>query len=189
MSASVGLSEVPNSFELGIQDTTKAVFVFDSGIYMDFDLSGSRRVSVRPGASQFLAEGILPGWYYIDVIGASMWVRGLPVYLSGGDSVAIQVGNDYLELNGRTFFSATQTRSTLFAFVPALAMDCVGCTTMPLLKFDGEQVDYIPPWVAVDPGWHTIEIYSPFDNVQLYYRTLFDNYTITRFTIYPISVN
>lgn len=188
-SASVGLYKVPSSYELGAYDTTKTVFVFDTGIYVDFDLSGSRRVAVRPGLSRFLAEGISPGWHYIDVIGASMWVRGLPVYLSGGDSVAIEVGNDYLNLDGRTFFSARRTKSTQFSFVPALAMNCVGCGAMPLLKFDGEQLDYVPPWVAVEPGWHTIEIYSPFDNVQLYYRALFDNYTITQFILYPVSMN
>ncbi len=187
--ATIGLSRVSEDFQLGLYDTTKTVLDFDSRINLDFDLNGSERVSVRPGLSKWLADGVMPGWFYLDVIGSSMWVRGLPVYLIGGDAIAIEADNDHLVLDGRPFFTAQQEKSTQFSFVPALSMSCAGCTRAPVLKFDGQQVDYAPPWISIDAGWHTIEIYSPFDNVHLYYRTLFDNYTITEFTFYPVSMN
>ncbi len=181
--------KVPGGFELGANDTTKTILIFDSGINVDFDLSGSNRIALQPGVSLRLADGISPGWYYADVIGASMWVRGLPVYFSGGDTVSFEIGNNHLNVDGRTFFSAFQEKSTRYPFTPMLSLRCTGCTARPLLKFDRNQVDYVPPWVAVSPGWHTIEIYSPFDNVQLYYRTLFDNFTVTQFNLYPIRMN
>jgi hypothetical protein len=188
-STSIGLSEVSDNYQLGMYDTTKTIFDFDSGMNIDFDLNGSDRISVHPGSSRLLANGVSPGWFYIDVIGSSMWVRGLPVYLIGGDTVSIDVDNNYLDVDGRSFFTARQEKSTQFSFVPALSISCVGCTRALTLKFDEQQVDYVPPWISIDAGWHTIEIYSPFDNVNLYYRTLFDNYTITEFTLYPVSMN
>jgi len=188
-STSIGLFKVSDNYQLSIFDTTKTIFDFDSGINIDFDLNGSDRLSVQPGFTRLLANGVSPGWFYIDVIGSSMWVRGLPVYLIGGDTVLIGVDNDYLNVDGRSFFTARQEKSTLFSFVPELSMSCVGCTRAPILKFDGQEVDYIPPWISIDAGWHTIEIYSPFDNVNLYYRTLFDNYTMTEFKLYPESMN
>ncbi len=188
-SASIGLSRVPDDYQLGLFDTTKTVFDFDSNINLDFDLNGSKRISIHPGFSQLLADGTSPGWFYIDVIGSSMWVRGLPIYLIGGDTVSVEVDNDYLDVNGRTFFVAQQEKGTQLSFVPALSMRCEGCTRAPILKFDEQQVDYIPPWISIEAGWHTIEIYSPFDNVNLYYRALFDNYTITEFTLYPVLMN
>ena len=188
-SASVQLLRIPSDFELGATDTTKTVLFFDSNINVDFDLSGSKRVAIHPGVSQLLADGISPGWYYVDVVGANTWVRGLPVYLNGGDSVSFDIGSNHLGVDGRTFFSAFQEKSTRYSFTPMLSLNCFGCTARPLLKFDRNQVDYVPPWVAVSPGWHTIEIYSPFDNVQLYYRTLFDNFTVTQFNLYPIRMN
>lgn len=186
--ASIELSRVPSDYSLDLSDTTKTILMFDSRINFDFDLNGSDRITVRPGFSQTLASGISPGWFYMDVIGATMWVRGLPVYLFGGDSVLIDVDNDHLSLDGAEFFTVSKEKSTTLPFVPSLSISCVGCTARPQLKFDNQQVNYLPPWIAIDPGWHTIEIYSPFDNVELYYRTLFDNYSITRFTLYPFSM-
>lgn len=188
-SASIGLSRVSEDYQLGLYDTTKTILDFDSRMNLDFDLNGSERISVRPGFSRWLAEGVMPGWFYLDVIGSSMWVRGLPVYLIGGDTVAIEVDNDHLVVDGRAFFTAQQEKSTRFPFAPVLSMSCAGCTRAPILKFDGQQVDYVAAEISVDAGWHTIEFYSPFDNVSLYYRTLFDNYTITEFTLYPVLMN
>lgn len=188
-SVSISLSKVSNDFQLNQYDTTKTAFYFDSKINLDFDLNGSERISVHHGVSRLLADGVSPGWFYLDVIGSSMWVRGLPVYLVGGDTVSLDIDNNYLDINGRSFFAVQQDRSMQFSFIPDLSLSCVGCTRAPMLKFDGQQVDYVPPWISIDAGWHTIEIYSPFDNVNLYYRTLFDNYTITEFTLYPVSMN
>ncbi len=188
-STSIELSRVPNNYSLEPFDTTKTIFMFDSKINLDFDLNGSNRIGVRAGFSQMLANGISPGWFYLDVVGAAMWVRGLPVYLIGGDTVSIEVDNNHLNIDRREFFTARQEKSTAFPFIPALSINCVGCTVAPRLKLDDQEVDYVPPWIEVEPGWHTIEIYSPFDNVQVYYRTLFDNYSITQFTFYPISMN
>jgi hypothetical protein len=187
--ATVRLIKVSGEHELNADDTTKTIFMFDSKINLDFDLNGSQRVAVDPGSSSLLADGIAPGWFYMDLIGASTWVRGLPVYLIGGDTVLIDVDNDYIAVDGTAFFTAQREKSTQFSYVPALSMRCIGCTRQPILKFDGQQVDYVPPWISVDAGWHTIEIYSPFDNVNLYYRALFDNYTETEFTFYPVAMN
>lgn len=188
-SASIGISVVPDNYSLEPYDTTETIFIFDSKINLDFDLNGSDRIVVRPGFSHMLANGISPGWFYMDVIGATMWVRGLPVYLIGGDTVLIEVDDNQLDVDSMEFFTAHQEKSTALPFVPALSINCIGGTAAPHLKLDDQEVDYVPPWIEVDPGWHTIEIYSPFDNVQLYYRTLFDNYSITRFTFYPIAMN
>jgi hypothetical protein len=188
-SASIGLSKISDDYQLNQNDTTKTVIDFNSKINFDFDLSGSQRVSIHPGRSRFLADGVSPGWFYLDFIGSSMWVRGLPVYLIGGDTVSLDIDNNYLDIDGMSFFDARQNKSTQYSFVPALLLSCVGCTREPILKLDGQQVDYTTPWISVDAGWHTIEIYSPFDNVNLYYRTLFDNYTITEFTLYPVAMN
>jgi hypothetical protein len=188
-STSIGLSRVSEDYQLGVLDTTKTILNFDSRIDLDFDLNGSERFSIRPGFSRWLVDRVMPGWFYLDVIGSSMWVRGLPVYLIGGDTVAVEVDNDHLVLDSRPFFTAQQEKSTRFPFVPVLSMSCIGCTRAPILKFDGQQLDYVAPEISVDAGWHTIEFYSPFDNVSLYYRTLFDNYTITEFTLYPVPMN
>ncbi|HUI30930.1 MAG TPA: hypothetical protein VLX91_12000 [Candidatus Acidoferrales bacterium] len=188
-SISIGLSRVSNNYVVNPFDTTKTIFTVDSKIDFDFDLSGSYRISIRHGHSRVLAKGVSPGWFYVDVIGASMWVRGLPLYLIGGDSVSIQVANNYLNVDGKTFFMAQQEKSTQFSYDPSLSISCVGCTRKPTLKFDDEEMNYVPPSISAAAGWHTIEIYSPFDNVDLYFRTLFDNYTITEFTLYPILMN
>jgi len=188
-SASIQLSRVSDDYYLDVNDTTKTIITMDSDIDMNFDLSGSERLSMRPGFSHLLASDVVPGWYYMDIIGASMWVRGVPVYLWGGDTISIEVGNDYLDIDGKIFFEAEQQKGTQYPFVPAFSLNCVGCTRMPQLKFDDQQVNYLPPWVSIAAGWHTIEIYSPFDNVRLYYRTLFDNYSITQFTFYPVTMN
>lgn len=187
--ATVNLLQVSGDYELGATDTTDTIFDLSTGIHIDFDISGSNRIAIRPGDWHYLATGIKPGWHYVDVIGADMWVRGMPVYLLGGDVVSIGVGENYIDIDGRTYFDASQEKSTSFPFTPMLSLQCNGCTTEPVLKFDGTQMNYVPPWIAVSAGWHTIQIYSPFDNVQLYYRTLFDNYTVTRFTLYPINTN
>ncbi len=187
--ATVNLLQVPGDYELGATDTTDTIFDLSTRIHIDFDISGSNRTAVRPGDWHYLATGIKPGWYYVDVIGADMWVRGMPVYLLGGDVVSLGVSDNHIDIDGRAYFDATQEKSTSFPFTPMLSLKCTGCTAEPLLKFDGNQVNYVPPWIAVSAGWHTIEIYSPFDNVQLYYRTLFDNYTVTRFNLYPVNMN
>ncbi len=188
-SPTVNLSEISDDYRFDPYDTTETVFNIESSVDVDFDLSGSQRVSVHRGSSRLLADGVTQGWSYMDVIGSNMWVRGLPVYLMGGDSVSIDIDNNYLDIDGRSFFDVRQDKSTRYSFVPELSLSCVGCTREPILKFDGKQVDYIPPWISIDAGWHTIEIYSPFDNVNLYFRTLFDNYTITGFTLYPVLMN
>jgi len=188
-SASIEIYEVTDDYRIDPYDTTKTVFDFDSNINIDFDISGSDRISVRQGLSSLLADGISPGWFYIDVIGANLWVRGLPVYLIGGDTVTIDVDSYHLDIDGRPFFAARQEKSTEFSFVPVLSMSCAGCTRQPTLRFDGQQVEFVPPWISLDAGWHTIEIYSPFDHVNLYYRTLFDSFTVTEFTLYPVLMN
>ncbi len=197
-SISIGLSRISDDYQLNQNDTTKAVLDVDSKINFDFDLRGSKRISIHPGFSRFLADGVSPGWFYIDVIGTSTWVRGLPVYLSGGDTVSLDIDDNYLDVDGRPFFMVEQDKSMQFSFVPELSLRCVGCTRAPILRFDGKQVKNVPPensrfsrqtWISVNAGWHTIETYSPLDNVNLYYRTLFDNYTITELTLYPILMN
>lgn len=187
--ATVNLLKVSYDYELGASDTTETIFDLNTRIQFEFDLNGSNRVGVQPGDSRYLATGVKPGWYYVDVIGANMWVRGMPVYLTGGNVVSLEVTNNYIDVDGHPYFNAYQEKSTQYPFTPMLSLSCTGCTAEPLLKFDGNQINYIAPWVSVSAGWHTIEIYSPFDNVQLYYRTLFDNYTVTRFNLYPVNIN
>ncbi|HEY9165934.1 MAG TPA: hypothetical protein VIS48_07215 [Candidatus Kryptonia bacterium] len=185
----VRFSKVAGNFELGTGDTNKTVIHLNSQIYLDFDLSGSDRISIHPGVTQLLADGISPGWYYADFIGADMWVRGVPVYLSGEDKLSVEVANNQLVIDGRAFFGAQTQKSTAYPFLPSLSLTCNGCTSRPQLKFDGQVVDYVPPWVSVAAGWHSVEIYSPFDRVELYYRALFDNYSVTEFDLYPVKVN
>ncbi len=185
----VNILRVPGDYELKASDTTYTVFDLNTLIHLEFDLNGSNRIAVSPGDSHYLASGIRQGWYYADVIGANMWVRGMPVYLTGGDVISLEITNNYINVDGRPFFNAYQEKSTQYPFTPMLSLTCTGCTAQPQLKFDGNEVNYVPPWISITAGWHTIQIYSPFDNVQLYYRTLFDNYTVTRFDLYPVNMN
>jgi hypothetical protein len=188
-SATVHLAKASVGYENEPIDTTDTIFILRSKINLDFNLNGSNRISVGPGFSRLIASGISSGWYYMDIIGTTMWVRGLPVYLIGGDSVSIDVDNNYLSVDGYEFFVASQERSTDLPFMPSLSISCLGCTVTPQIKLDDQPVHYVPPWIEVDPGWHTIEIDSFADNVRLYYRTLFDNYSITRFIVYPVEMN
>ncbi len=187
--ATVKLVRVQDRFEPSPVDTTQTILMIKANMDFEFDMNGSERIAMNSGSSRLLADGISPGWYYLDVIGPTMWVRGLPVYLVGGDTMTLDVDNDYIDVDGSPVFDVRQEKSTTFSFVPGLSMSCAGCTRAPVLKFDGRQLEYIPPWISIEAGWHTIEIFSPFDNVNLYYRTLFDNYTITEFTLYPVQMN
>lgn len=187
--AIVHLVRVGDNFVLSAGDTTETLFDVDTRIHTQFDLNGSNRVGVAPGIWKYLADGIAPGWHYIDLIGTTVWVRGVPVYLRGGDTVSVDLGDNHMALDGMPFFEVYQDKNIYYSFTPMFSLNCYGCNWYPEIKFDGSVMNYTAPWVAVDAGWHTIEITSPLDNVHLYYRTLFDNYTVTRFNLYPVQMN
>ncbi len=186
--ASVHLIRVSGDYQLGATDTTKTILIISTNMHVDFNLNGSNIIKLAPGEWYYVADGIGPGWYYLNAVGANTWVRNVPVYLNGGDEIPIVIGANYLDIDKRTFFDSYQEKSTLYSFYPMLSLNCFGCTTQPLLRFDGNETTITQPWITVTPGWHTIEIYSPLDHVQLYYRTLFDNYTITQFDLYPVPM-
>ncbi len=185
--AVVNLERVPADYVIAPTDTTESVLEISSNMHADFSLNGSNMVKLEPGDWEYLAAGIAPGWYYMNIVSADTWVRNVPVFLRGGDRVPIDVGPNHLDIDGKIFFDSYQGKSTLYSFYPMLSLSCYGCTTQPLLRFDGNETAVTQPWITVTPGWHSIEIYSPLDHVQLYYRTLFDNYTITEFELHPIS--
>jgi hypothetical protein len=185
--ASVHLSMVPESYRPLTTDTTKTLFIIDTDMHLDFNLNGSNIIKSDPGEREYVADGIEPGWYYLDVVGSNTWVRNVPVYLNGGDEIQVDAGPDHLDIGGRIFFNSYQEKSTIYSFYPMLLLRCFGCSTEPSLRFDGSPMVITQSWTTVMPGWHTIEIYSPLDHVQLYYRALFDNYTITQFDFYPVS--
>lgn len=186
--ASVHIAGVRSDYALDATDTTAVILVINTNMHVDFTMNGSNTVRVNPGEEYFAAQGIRSGWYYLDFVGATTWVRNVPVYLRGGSRIPFEVGANYLDIDGRTFFNSYQEKSTLYPFYPALSLNCYGCDFRPLIRFDGAEMVITQPWMTVTPGWHTIEIYSPLDHVQLYYRTLFDNYTITQFDLYPVSM-
>ncbi len=185
--ASLHLVRVPSDYQLGATDTTKTILAINTKMHVEINLNGSDIIKLSPGEWSYVADGIEPGWYYLDVIGAETRVRNVPMYLYGGDEVPIDIGPDHLDIDGAAFFSSRRQRSTLYSFYPLLSVNCYGCTVQPQLKFDGSPMAVTRPWTTVAPGWHTIEIYSPFDHIDLYYRALFDNYTITQFDFYPVS--
>ncbi len=186
--ASVHLTKVESDYNLPADDTTKSILIINTNMHVDFNLSGSNIIKLTPGTWEFVADGIQEGWYYVDIVGAATWVRNVPVYFYGGDQISFDVGPDHLDIDGRIFFDSYKEKNTLYPFYPLLSMNCFGCTAQPILRLDGSQIAVTQPWMTVSPGWHTIEIYSPLDHVQLYYRTLFDNYTITQFDLYPVSM-
>ncbi len=196
--ATVRLTRVSDLTSLVAGDSTETMFEIDSGIHTEFDLNGSNRVSIDPGSWNYIAKGIEPGWHYIDLIDNTVWLRGVPVWLRGADSISISFGDNYLILNNRPVFEVYQYKNINYPFTPAFSLRCYGCNWNPVIKLDGSRINYVPPpnnsisgqaWMAVDAGWHTIEIDSPLDNVHLYYRTLFDNYTETEFSLYPVQMN
>lgn len=186
--ASVHLVRVRADYSLNAADTTATLLQINTNMHVEFTLNGSNTVSIAPGESDFTAEGIQTGWYYLDVVGAETWVRNVPVYLPGGGKMSFDIGNDYLDIGGRTFFDSYQEKSTMYPFYPVFSLNCYGCDFQPLIRFDGVPLTITQPWTTVTPGWHTIEIYSPLDHVDLHYRTLFDSYTITQFDLYPVSM-
>ncbi len=186
--ASVHITGVPLDYSLSSSDTTKEILSISSNMSAQFRLNGSNTVPLKPGDEDLIAEGVHAGWYYFDIVGAETWVRNVPVYLTGADSISFVVAHNYLDINGRTFFNSYQEKSVRYPFYPVISLNCYGCNYQPAIKFDGSDMVLTPPWTTVAPGWHTIDIYSPLDHVQLHYRTLFDNYTITQFDLYPVSM-
>lgn len=186
--ASVHIAEVPSDFKFDAADTTAAILSVSSNMYAQFRMNGANTVDLNPGSANFVAEGIRRGWYFFDIVGAETWVRNLPVYLTGADTISFVIAHNYLDIDGRTFFNSYQEKSLHYPFYPALSLNCYGCNFQPVIKFDGSNMRLTPPWTTVTPGWHTIDIYSPLDHVQLHYRTLFDNYTVTQFDLYPVSM-
>lgn len=186
--ASVNITWVSSDYTLRAADTTATILLINSDMHADFTLNGSNMIIIKPGEMDFVADGIKSGWYYMDVVGADTWMRNVPVYLHGGKELSLDIGKNYLDINGRTFFDAYQDKSTLYPFYPSFSLNCYGCDFEPVVRFDGADIVINQPWTTVTPGWHTIEIYSPLDHVQLYYRTLYDSYTITQVDLYPISM-
>ncbi len=186
--AIVHITPVSSDYRLGAADTTATILLVNSNMHADFSLNGSNTIRLKPGEKDFVAVGIRTGWYYMDVVGTTTWMRNVPVYLNGGKEFSVDIGKDYLDINGRTFFNSYQEKSTLYPFYPSFSFNCYGCYYQPVVKFDGADMVISQPWTTVTPGWHTIEIYSPLDHVQLYYRTLYDSYTITQIDLYPISM-
>ncbi len=186
--ASVHITEVPSGFRFSSVDTTAVILSVSSNMYAQFRLNGANSFSVTPGSEDLLADGIHKGWYFFDIVGAETWIRNLPVYLAGADTVSFTIAHNYLDIDGRIFFNSYQEKSLQYPFYPVLSLNCYGCNFQPVIKFDGTSMILTPPWTTVTPGWHTIDIYSPLDHVQLHYRTLFDNYTITQFDLYPVSM-
>ncbi len=183
---SVHLARVTADYQLGATDTTKTILSINTSMPADFNMNGSNMISLKPGEAYYVVDGIQPGWYYFNIVGVETWVRNMPVYINGGDEIPFDIGPDHVDVDGKPFFNSYQEKSTLYSFYPMLSLNCFGCTVRPLVRFDGSEMAPTQAWITVSPGWHTIEIYSPLDHVQLYYRTLFDNYTITQFDLYPV---
>lgn len=186
--ASIHITAVRADYGLSADDTTAAILQLNTNMYTEFNLNGSNILKMEPGEESFVVEGIRTGWYYADIVGADTRIHNLPVHLKGGGETTFEIAKNYLDIDGRTFFNSYQEKSTLYPFYPQLSLNCYGCDFQPMIRFDGAPVVVTQPWMTVAPGWHTIEIYSPLDHVQLYYRTLFDSYTITQFDLYPISM-
>lgn len=185
---SVHITGISPDSALNASDTTAIILSINTNMHADFNFNGSNIVNLRPGQEDFVVNGIQTGWYYMDVVGTDIRIVNIPVYLRGGEKLPLDIGRDYLDINGRTFFDSYQEKSTLYPFYPVFSLNCYGCEFEPVIRFDGAQITIAQSWTTVTPGWHTIEIYSPLDHVQLYYRTLFDSYTITQIDLYPISM-
>ena len=145
-----------------------------------------------------MADGFSSGWAYIDVTSANTWVRGIPVYLSGGDTASIEIYNIHLAIDGAAFFSAWEEKSTQYSFVPSWLMQCVDYRRKPSVKLAGRQIDYVPSvgngsrrrgLRSIAAGLHTINIYSLFDNVIIHHRSLYDIYTVNKLGLCPVSMN
>jgi len=162
---------------------------FDSKIYFDFDLTGSERVTLSPGVNRFAIDYAKPGWHLADIIGSDMWVRGLPVYMSGGDRVTFDIGENYVRVDGRVCFVAATTRSVQYSYDPTINLRCNDCTIMPTVIIDGSTLNYTFPQFAFKSGWHSIEIRDSHDNVDIYYSRTFSNYTVTEIAIYPVETH
>lgn len=186
--ASVHITGIQPDSTLNASDTTAIILSINTNMNADFNFNGSNTVSLKPGEENFFVNGIQTGWYYMDIVGTDIRMRNVPVYLHGGGTLPLDIGRDYLDIDGRTFFDSYQEKSTLYPFYPVFSLNCYGCEFEPVIRFDGTQIAITQPWTTVTPGWHTIEIYSPLDHVQLYYRTLFDSYTVTQIDLYPISM-
>lgn len=187
-SESISLVPVTADYSLARGDTTGALLHVAANLQVEFTLNGSNTMEIRPGESEILAGGIQTGWYYINIIGDEMRVVNLPVYLHGGHETSFTIAHNYLDIDGRTFFNSYQEKSTQYPFYPQWSFTCYGCNFQPLIRFDGSEITITRPWMTITPGWHTIEIYSPLDHVQLYYRRLFDSFTITQFDLYPVHM-
>ncbi len=186
--ASVHISGVAPDYVLNASDTTAIILSLSTNMHADFSLNGSNTISLRPGEKEYVANGIQTGWYYMDIVGTDTWMHNVPVYLRGSRTLTVDIGKDYLDIDGRTFFDSYQEKNTLYPFYPAFSLNCYGCEYRPIIKLDGTEITITRPWTTLDPGWHTIEIYSPLDHMQIHYRTLFDSYTVTQIDLYPISM-
>jgi len=185
--ASVHIFSVERDKPFETSDTLAVLIGIDSETDFVFDINGSNQIHSSSGEKTFLAEKIRTGWYYADIIGNEMWVRGMPIYLKGGGSTYIQFLKTGVYVNYKPFFKVEIDKSIYNPFAPVLTVGCFGCNGAPDFQIDHVRVNPIQPYIPLSADWHSIEIYSPADNIQIYYRALFSNYSITRFTLYPVE--
>lgn len=184
---SVRLFPERTNTSLETSDTLKTLIYINSEADFVFDINGSNQVHSSSGEKAFLAEGIRSGWYYADIVGNEIWVRGMPVYLKGGDVTYIQFLKTGVYVNYRPFFTVERYKSIYNSFTPFLTVGCRGCSGPPHFSIDNTPVNPVQPYIPLSAEWHSIEVYSPMDNIQLYYRDLFSNYTVTRLMLYPVE--
>jgi hypothetical protein len=180
---------VGDGYEPGRSDTTRTILSFDSKIHFEFHLTGFDRIDLPPGLTRLEAGGIKPGWRFADILGANMWVRGLPFFVSGADKISVDVSDDYVRVDGRVYFVATTTQSTQYPYDPTISFRCNDCTIKPTIIIDGTRSDYTVPLITVKSGWHSIEIEDSHDNIDVYYGRTFISYSVTEISVYPVEMN
>ncbi|HQT92439.1 MAG TPA: hypothetical protein PL001_10480, partial [Candidatus Kryptobacter bacterium] len=59
---SVHLARVTADYQLGATDTTKTILSINTSMPADFNMNGSNMISLKPGETYYVADGIEPGW-------------------------------------------------------------------------------------------------------------------------------
>ncbi|MGC8594480.1 MAG: hypothetical protein ACP5MI_02610 [Candidatus Kryptoniota bacterium] len=185
--ASVHIFPAEINTALATPDTMSILINIDSETDFVFDVNGSNQIHSSSGEKMFLARNISTGWYYADIVGNEMWVRGMPIYLKRGGDIYIQFLKTGVYVNYKPFFKVEKSKSIYNSFTPILTIGCYGCSGPPEFRIDNARINPVQPYIPLSAEWHSIEIYSPMDNIQLYYRDLFANYTVTTLILYPVE--